>query len=85
MKLKSSFVIHKTDDSYLMVSVGKDFNGMIRSNPTGGAMIDLLKEGLSREQIVERITAQYDVDPQTVSRDLDTVIETLRSIGAIDE
>ena len=85
MKLKSSFITHTSGNEQLMISVGGDFSGMVRSNSTAAFIIDLLKDDTTIEEIVTKILAEYDVDPDIAKKDVERVISSLRSIGAIDE
>ena len=85
MKLKSSFITHTSGNEQLMISVDGDFSGMVRSNSTAAFIIDLLKEETTIEKIVEKILAEYDVEPDVAKKDVERVIESLRGIGAIDE
>ena len=85
MKLKSSFITHTSGNEQLMISVGGDFSGMVRSNSTAAFIIDLLKEDTTVEKIVEKVLAEYDVDPNVAKKDVERIIESLRGIGAIDE
>ena len=85
MKLKSTFVTHSTENEQLMVSVGGDFSGMVRSNPTAAFIIDMLSLGTTREAIVEAMLEKYDAPREIIERDVDKVLSALRKIGAIDE
>ena len=85
MKLKGSFITHNSGNEQLMISVGGDFSGMVRSNSTAAFIIDLLKEETTVEQIVEKVLAEYNADRTIVENDVQRVITSLRSIGAIDE
>ena len=85
MKLKSDFITHEADGQQLMISVGGAFDGMVRSNSTAGAIIDLLKTETTREDIILAMLDIYDVDRAVLEPDVDKVIDALRGIGAIDE
>ena len=85
MKLKSSFITHMSGNEQLMISVGGDFSGMVRSNSTAAFIIDILKDDVTIEEIVGKILAEYDVSQEVAAKDVDRVISSLRSIGAIDE
>ena len=85
MKLKSSFITHKTENEQIMVSVDGTFSGMVRSNKTAAAIIDMLSEEISKEEIVEKMKDMYEAPEGAIERDVDRIIESLRSIGAIDE
>lgn len=85
MKLKSSFITHTSGGEQLMISAGGDFNGMVRSNSTAAEIIDMLKTETTRQQIIDNMAQIYDVDIAVLERDVDKVLASLRSIGAIDE
>jgi PqqD family protein of HPr-rel-A system len=54
-------------------------------NETGREIISLLKEGLSEEEIITRMTEKYDVDPETAQRDFDEFITMLRNLKLVEE
>jgi len=85
MKLKNDFITHEADGQQLMISVGGSFNGMVRSNSTAAAIIDLLKSETTREDIILAMLEKYDVERAVLEPDVDKVIDALRGIGAIDE
>ncbi len=85
MKLKKEFVTHNSDGEQLMISAGGSFNGMVRSNSTAAAIIDLLKEETTRENIILAMLDKYEVDREVLEPDVDKVLSALRGIGAIDE
>lgn len=85
MKLKSNFITHTSGGEQLMISAGGDFNGMVRSNSTAAEIIDLLKTETTREQIIATMADRYEVEREVLERDVDKVLASLRSIGAIDE
>ena len=86
MKLKDGFITHEMDGKQLLVGTGRTgFAGMVKSNQPAAFLVDLLKTETSREQLLSAMLEKYDVDEDVASRDLDKVLETLRSIGALDE
>lgn len=85
MKLKKEFITHNTGKEQLMISAGGSFNGMVRSNSTAAAIIDLLKTETTRDAVIDAMLAVYEVEREVLSADVDRVINTLREIGAIDE
>ncbi len=85
MKLKSNFVTHSSGDEQLMICAGGDFSGMVRSNSTAADIIDLLKKETTRDRIVDVMLEKYDAERSVIERDVDKILASLRSIGAIDE
>lgn len=84
MKLKSTFITHNTEDGQLMISAGGDFNGMVRSNSTAAAIIDMLATDISREQMIAAMLERYDATEEEISADVDKVLSTLDKIGALE-
>ena len=85
MKLKSNFITHETGEGLLMISAGGSFNGMVRSNSTAKDIINLLKNDTTRDAVVDAMLEKYDAERSVIEGDVDSVIEKLRSIGALDE
>jgi DNA-binding protein YbaB len=85
MKLKNTFVTHDTGDGLLMISAGGDFNGMVRSNSTAKDIINMLAKDTTEEKIIAAMLEKYEATREQVEKDVKSVLETLRKIGALDE
>ena len=85
MKLKSSFITHTSGNEQLMISVGGNFNGMVRSNSTAAKIIDLLAEETTEEAIVDALLEIYDAERERIASDVKRILSELRKIGAIDD
>lgn len=85
MKIKSGFVTYSTDGEQLMICVDGSFGGIIRSNSTAGKIIDFLKEDTTKDEVVDKMHALYDADKELIAEDVDGILESLRSVGALDE
>lgn len=85
MKLKSDFITYMSDNEQIMVSAGGNFSGMVRSNRTAAEIIDLLATDITRDGIVEKMKEMYEAPEGAIERDVDKILASLRSIGAIDE
>ncbi len=88
MKLRDGFITYATGTEQIMVAAGQAsnvFRGMVRSNSTAGFIIDCLKEETSRDAIADALCSRYEAPREVICRDLDQVLDSLRSIGALDE
>lgn len=86
MKLKKGLITHEADGEQIMVGTGDaNFAGLVRSNRTAAFLVNLLREDTTREALVEAMCAKYDAPAGTIARDVDRILDTLRSIGALDE
>lgn len=87
MKLKSSFVVHSIANSQIMVPIGDSadsFHGFVRSNETAAFIVENLKEDTSKEQLVQKLLNEYDVDESNASKAVDYVVDMLNKIGALE-
>lgn len=85
MKLKKEFMTHMDGENQMMVDVSAKFSGLVRSNKTAAEIVDLLKSDTTEEKIVSAMQKKYDVSESVLEQDVHRIIETLRSIGAVDE
>ncbi len=88
MKLKSGFVLRKVADTYIVVAVGaeaKKHNVMITLNETGSLLWEKLSEGAEKNDLVNAILEEYEIDEATASADVDRFLEKVLSQGLIEE
>lgn len=86
MKLKDGFVTHEMGNEQIMVATGDaSFPGLLRSNPTAAFIVDCLKQETTKEAIVEAMLNKYEVSASVAAGDVDKILNTLRSVGALDE
>ena len=86
MKLNPNFIAQTIEDTQFLVPVGQGaFHGLVRSNSTVAFIVDCLKEDTTREQIVEAVYAKYDAPKETITKDVERIISSLKEIGAIIE
>ena len=86
MKLKYDFAVREIVGEYVMIPLGKDalnFSGMVSTSETGAAMIEALRDEISREELLQILLDQFDIDEATASADLDEFLMQLRSINVL--
>ena len=86
MKLKDSFMTQEVDDVQFLVPLGQeDFRGLVRGNPTAAFIVNCLGQETTAEEIVDAMFAEYDAPREVIAADVAGILETLRSIGALEE
>lgn len=88
MKIKDGFVVRDLAGQSIVVALGeasKTFNGMIKLNDTGRLIWDMLAEGKSKEEIIDRFTAEYDVEREIADRDITAFIEVLQGADILEQ
>lgn len=88
MKIKSGFAKRKIADSNIVVPVGKatnDFNGMITLNESGSFFWDCLTSNTSVDEVVKKVTSEYDIDENTARKDIENFVDMLRNNNLLEE
>lgn len=81
MKLTSEFILREVAGETILVPVGSTalrFNGIITLEPVGALIWKGLEAEKSRDAILEDILAQFEVERQVASDDLDAFLQQLR-------
>ena len=85
MKLNPSFLTHNTsDESYLVPTSNTSFSGMVRGNKTLGAIVELLKEETTEEEVIKAMRTKFDAPEGVIEKDVKYVIAELQKIGALE-
>ena len=86
MKLKPDYLTQEIDDVQFLVPVGAgSFNGLIRSNKTAAFIVNCLKKETTKEQIVDAMCKKYDAPRAEIAAAVEEILDTLRSIHALEE
>lgn len=86
MKIKEGFILRKVGTQYVVAATGKaseNFNGMMRLNESGAFAFRLLQEGVTKEELVNRIVAEYDVSEETARADVNRFLTRLQEADAL--
>ena len=80
MKIKNNFLLREVAGSYVVVPFGDEsveFNGMVTLNESGKFIWDLLEKEISKEELLEKFMAKYDVSETQAKEDIRHFIQTL--------
>lgn len=86
MKIKREFVLREIAGDILLVPTGKtalDLNGMLTMNAVGADIWKMLPEVKDEDEIVTRILAEYEADPEQVKRDVAEFLNKFRELGIL--
>ena len=88
MKIREGFILRDVAGKTFVVATGElsnSFKGMITLNETGKYIWKLLENGAEKEEIVEAIMKDYDVqDRALVENDVNVFIEKLAGDNIIE-
>lgn len=79
MRIKDGFMLREIAGTWVVVPLGArvvEFNGLISLTETSAFIWKLLEEGISKEEILTRILAEYDIDEATANNDLNEFINS---------
>ncbi len=88
MKIKDGFILKDVAGSKIVIATGQqkmDFNGVMTFNSVGADVFMLLDGTNTVEDIVKKISEDYDVSVETVRTDVEKLIEKMRKYNLIDE
>ena len=87
MKIKNGFVVRPVAGQHMVVALGeasKSFNGIIKLNESARMIWDMLVEGAERDEIVNRLLEEYDVDRAILQADCDKFIQSLQENNILE-
>lgn len=88
MKIKDGFVLRDVAGKAVVIAVGeasKSFHGMINLNATGRVIWQGVSDGLTEDEIADRMTKEFDVDAETAKRDVHNMILKMQDAGVMTE
>lgn len=88
MKLREGIVTNSIDGESFAIATGKatkEFNGLVKNNPSAAFIFELLKSEQTEDSIVAAMLEKYDVDEDTVRADVIELLELLKSKNLIEE
>lgn len=88
MRIKKGFAKREVAGSNIVVPVGKnslEFNGMITLNDSGSFFWDCLCRDTTIDEVVERVTAEYDVDAQRARKDVEAFVKMLEDNNLLEK
>ena len=86
MKLRYTFDTVEMGDEIICVPVGDgadQIHGVVRLNKSGLEIMELLKNEITLEQIVDELAARYNNDREELLDRVQNVIDTLQNAGII--
>ncbi len=88
MKIRPGFILRQVMDVFVVLGIGSEAyvpNRIMSVNEVCAFLWHLLEEGAEKQDLVDSLTGEYDVDPQTASADVDVFLDQLREKALIEE
>ena len=80
MKIKEGFILRQVAGNHVVVPIGQatlDFNGMMSLNGTGAFLFEKMIDGTTREELIQSLMAEYQIDETLAATDVDRFIEKI--------
>lgn len=87
MKIKDDFILRKVADAYVVVPVNSmtlDFNGIINLNETGAFLFEILQNGATKEELLEKMLEEYEVSQEKASSDIDIFVKKIKDADILE-
>lgn len=87
MRIKDDFYLSEVGNCNIVVAIGEEsnnLNAMITLNESATFLWKALENGSSKEELIEKLTNEYEVDLETAKRGVDNFIDKLESINCIE-
>ena len=86
MRLSEDFLVHTSGEETVLVPAGDTaFSGIIKGNKTFGAILELLSEDITEEEIVSKLKERFEAPEELIEKDVKNALEVLGKTGALDE
>ena len=87
MKISDGYILRTVAGKNIVVSVGDstEFSGMLTLNDTGVFFWNLLSENTTKEEMIEKVLSEYDVDRVTVDEDIEEFLAKLKDKGILED
>ena len=88
MIIDPDFEIVDIVDEYLAVPIGekaKSFNGVVALSAAAAFLLKNMNNSKSKQELVELLTAEYNVEESVAKADVDKMVEKLLDMGVIKE
>lgn len=88
MKIKDGFIIKEIAGIWVVVPVGAkvtEFMGIASLTETGALIWNMIEKGATKEQIIQAILSEYNIDEDTAKADFDAFIVKAVKQGFLEE
>lgn len=88
MKIREGFVLRNVADEHMVMPTGENvgkFGGAVVLSDVAAFAFEQLKRPVSQEDLLSLILAEYDVDAETATADLDALLAQFREMNLLED
>ena len=86
MEIKKQVVLRSVAGEYMLIPIGEtvfEYNGIFMLTESGKFLWENIEKGAEADQLKQLLVAEYEIDFNTASADVDEFIEMLKTFGII--
>ena len=87
MQIKEGFILRTIGSEHMVMPTGENiakFGGAVVLSETAAFIFEQLKQPIAREDLVQLIVAEFDVDEDTAGKDLDELVKQFEEMGVME-
>ena len=87
MKIREGFLLRNVAGNNVVVPIGQatlDFNGMMSLDETGAFIFSKMLDGTTKEQLIEDLISEYEVEREIAQKDVDDFIKKVEGEGLLE-
>ncbi|MBQ7889425.1 MAG: PqqD family protein [Erysipelotrichaceae bacterium] len=88
MKVSNQFILRTIADEYLLIPTGEaamNVKGLISLSESGHLLYEKLKNECSKEDLVQVLKNEYEVDESTAVQDVEMFLQQMRQLKMLEE
>lgn len=85
MKIKDTYKVMKVVNNYVLIDTSSVNSSIIKLNETSKEIVELLIKGETKDSIIKHILDTYNIDEETISKDYDLLIDSLKKANVLDD
>ncbi len=87
MKLKDGFELTELGGDFMLIPTGNnivEFGGSVVLNDVSAFLLDKMKAPVTRDELLELVLAEYEVEKDRAAEDLDKILKTFSEMGILE-
>lgn len=83
MKFNDNYIIKEVLGNYILIDLSGQMKDVIKLNDTSKTIISYIQQNLTREEIIDKMLSEYEVDKESFVSDLDELLNKLKDLNVI--
>ena len=83
MKFNDNYIIKEVLGNYILIDLSGQMKDVIKLNETSKTIISYIQQNLTREEIIDKMLSEYEVDKEAFVNDLDELLNKLKNLNVI--